>query len=54
MNSLKRRFGMNYQGEPFIKYDSVLKSLRYDNHREKWIIVRVHDDDPLLADRTRK
>ena len=51
LNHLKKRFGVAYQGDSFIKYDSVLKSLRYDNHREKWFIARVHDDDPLLNEK---
>ena len=42
---------MNYQGDVFVKYDSVLKSLRYDNHREKWFIARILDEDPLLNDK---
>ena len=51
MNSLKRRFGLEYQGDTYIKYESVLKSLRFDNHSERWVAIKVNDDDPLFMGR---
>ena len=40
LNAMKKRFGLKYQDDVYIKYEAVLKSLRYDNHKEEWIITR--------------
>ena len=48
LTAIKKRFGMNYQGDIFIKYEPVLKSFKFDNHKEKWVVVKVNDDDALL------
>ena len=38
--NLRRQYGMNYQGVDFIKYDPVLKQLKFDNHSEKWYLQK--------------
>ena len=38
---------MGHQGVNFIKYQDVLKALRYDNHSEKWTIACTVDDQMI-------
>ena len=44
LNSLKKRFGLKYQEDVYIKYEAVLRAMRYDNHREEWIITKAFDN----------
>ena len=37
--TIRRKYELANQGINYIKYQDVLKVLRYDNHNEKWTIA---------------
>lgn len=45
--TIRRKFEVAHQGVNFIKYQDVLKALRYDNHSEKWTIACAADDQMI-------
>ena len=45
LDECQKKLGLCYQGQPYIKYEAVVRLMHFDNHAEKWAIRRSKDDE---------
>ena len=38
---LRKRYGLSYNGQNFVKYESILRAIKYDNHNEQWMVSNM-------------
>ena len=41
--------GLSYQGVTYVKYESILRQMQYDNHTEKWNIKKTNLEGDSLS-----
>ena len=46
--------GLCFHGQPYIKYEAVIRSMHFDNHSEKWALRRTNDEADTLSVITEK
>ncbi len=38
---VSKKLGLSYQGVTYVKYESILRLMHYDNHSERWNIKKT-------------
>ena len=49
LDECQKKQGLCYQGQPYIKYEVVVRLMHFDNHAEKWTIRRTNDEGDTLT-----
>ena len=49
LDECQKKQGFYYQGQPYIKYEAVVRLMHFDNHAEKWAIRRTNDEGDTLT-----
>ena len=52
MTTIQRKYSLSNNGVNYLKYQNVLKALRFDNHTECWTLVGPGDQAALYRFRT--